>query len=100
MVPVVVLVVVALVAVAGGPKPDDPTGNTPGWDMKPPAADARPAAAKAKRLGIDPAGSRIKDQEALGGFGPYDNVPMDLAGKEWGTQGAVAIVAFPDETVD
>ena len=42
-----------------------------------------------KMRGLYPAGSRIKDQEALGGFGPCDNYPKDLAGKEWGGNGAV-----------
>lgn len=93
-----VLVAVAL-AVAGCQKADDPGGGAAGWELKPPAADAKPVAAGEKMPGIYPAGSRIKDREALGGFGPCDNFPHDLAGRGWGTKGAVALVAFPDEPV-
>src|SRR4051794_20019073 len=58
-----------VVAVAGCQKPDD-SGAAAGWELKPPAADAQPVAASEKMPGIYPAGSRIKDREALGGFGP------------------------------
>jgi hypothetical protein len=88
-----------MLAVAGCQKQDDPGGGAVGWELKPPAVDAKPVAVKEKLLGIYPAGSRIKDREALGGFGPCDNFPLDLAGQDWGTKGAVAIVAFPDEPV-
>jgi hypothetical protein len=91
--------VVALMVVAGCQKPDDPAGNSGGWELKPPAAAAAPVEANEKMPGIYPAGSRIKDREALGGFGPCDNFPHDLAGREWGTKGAVALVAFPNEPV-
>jgi hypothetical protein len=49
--------------------------------------------------GIYPAGSRIKDPDALGGFGPCDNYPKELGEKEWGAKGAVSLIAFPDEPV-
>jgi len=49
--------------------------------------------------GIYPAGSRIKDPDALGGFRPCDNYPWSLDGKQWGAGGVVSIVAFPDEAV-
>jgi hypothetical protein len=93
-----ILVAVGL-AIAGCHKADDPASDAQGWELKPPAPDATPVAAKEKMPGIYPAGSRIKDRAALGGFGPCDNYPKDLAGRKWGTQGVVAIVAFPDEPV-
>jgi len=49
--------------------------------------------------GIYPAGSRIKDRDALGGFGPCDNFPKELSGRNWGASGAVSLVAFPEEPV-
>jgi hypothetical protein len=73
--------------------------ETAGWDLKPPFPDARPVTAKEQLPGIYPVGSRIEDRKALGGFGPCDNVPKKLTGKQWGTKGLVSIVAFPDEPV-
>jgi hypothetical protein len=49
--------------------------------------------------GIYPAGSKIEDKEAPGGFGPSENPPKELARREWGEAGAVSLVAFPDELV-
>lgn len=93
------VLVAAVVAVAGCQKSDDPAGGGAGWELKPLAADAKPVEASEKMPGIYPVGSRIKDREALGGFGPCDNFPHDLAGRDWGTKGAVALVAFPNEPV-
>lgn len=92
----IVLTAVVLVVV-GCQKSDDSTSA--GWELEPPAADARPVKAEEKMPGIYPVGSRIKDSKAPGGFGPCDNFPKNLAGHEWGTKGAVAVVAFPDELV-
>jgi hypothetical protein len=92
------LLVAVVLALGGCGKGDDADG-TPGWELKPPAPDATPVQATGKMTGIYPAGSRIKDRDALGGFGPCDNYPWKLAGKEWGTDGVVSIVAFPDEPV-
>ena len=78
---------------------DDAAGNSPGWDLKPLAPDATAVTATEKMPGQYPAGSRIKDREALRGFGPCDNYPKDLGGKEWGAKGDVSLVAFPDEPV-
>jgi hypothetical protein len=86
-------------ALSGCQKGNDLADRAAGWVLNPPGANATPVRAKEKMLGIYPAGSRIKDQEALGGFGPCDNYPQDLAGKEWGAKGAVSVVAFPDEPV-
>jgi hypothetical protein len=47
---------------------------------------------------IYPAGSAIEDEEALGGFGPCDNYPRDIAGETWGTADDISLVAFPDES--
>src|SRR5207244_152472 len=71
---------VAALTAAGCHKSGDPSGGE-----KPP--------------GIYPAGSRIKDPDALGGFGPCENYPKDLAGQDWGAKGAISVVAFPDEPV-
>lgn len=49
--------------------------------------------------GIYPAGSKIADEHALGGFGPSGNFPKELADQAWGTPGEVSVVAFPDEAV-
>jgi hypothetical protein len=69
------------------------------WKLKPPAPDAAPVAATKQLAGIYPVGSLITDRDAPGGFGPCDNYPMDLAGKDWGTAGTISLVAFPDESV-
>jgi hypothetical protein len=78
---------------------DDPPDNAPRWELKPPAPDAVPVAAKEKMPGIYPVGTRIKDRDALGGFGPCDNYPKNLTEKDWGTKGAISLVAFPAEPV-
>jgi hypothetical protein len=93
------LLVAVVLPLAGCNKGDDPASNSPGWELKPPAPGSTPVTAKEKMSGLYPAGSRIKDQEALGGFGRWDNYPKDLGGKEWGTKGAVSLVALPDEPV-
>jgi len=89
----------AVFVLAGCQSGDDPTDRAAGWVLRPPAAGATPVRAKEKMRGIYPAGSRITDPEALGGFGPCDNDPKDLDGQEWGAKGAVSIVAFPGEAV-
>lgn len=43
------------------------------------------------------AASAIEDKHALGGFGPSNNAPRDLAGQDWGARDAVSLLAFPDE---
>lgn len=93
-----VLPVAAALALGGCRNGDDSQG-APGWELKPPAPDATPVRATEQLAGIYPAGSRIKDRDALGGFGPCDNYPWDLAGKEWGADEAVSIIAFPEEPV-
>lgn len=88
--------VTALLVMAGCVRPDDaPRGA--GWELKPPLPGASPVAAQGKLPGIYPAGSRIKDLKALGGFGPCDNYPIDLGERDWGAKGAVSIMAFPEE---
>jgi HEAT repeat protein len=67
--------------------------------LTPPTLNAVPVTTKSRLRGIYPAGSRIKDDKAPGGFGPCDNWPKDLGGKTWGMNGAVSLVAFPDEAV-
>lgn len=84
-------------ATVGCHRPDTPADNTPGWVLKPPAAHADLVSTRKKLPGIYPAGSRIEDRKAPGGFGPCDNFPKDLAGQDWGKNGMVSIVAFPDE---
>jgi hypothetical protein len=93
------LLVLLIASGAGCRQADDPTGNAPGWDLKLPEPDAVPVAANEQMAGIYPAGSRIPDRNALGGFGPCGNYPKDLGGKDWGAKGAVSLVAFPDEPV-
>ena len=93
------LLVAALLALGGCQKTDDSADTASGWLLVPSSADATPVTAKEKLPGIYPAGSRIKDREALGGFGPCSNYPKNLAGKDWGANGTVSIIAFPDEPV-
>jgi hypothetical protein len=93
------LLVLFVPSAAGCYQADAPANDAPGWDLKPPAPDAAPVAADERLPGIYPAGSRIKDRDALGGFGPCDNYPKDLGGKDWGTKGTISLVAFPDEPV-
>jgi hypothetical protein len=71
----------------------------PGWELKPPEPGAGPVTASEPLQGIYPVGSRLPDRDALGGFGPCDNYPMDLGEKDWGANGTIALVAFPDESV-
>jgi hypothetical protein len=44
-------------------------------------------------------GSRIKDLEAPGGFGPSDNFPRPCDDDTPGRKGAISLVACPDEDV-
>lgn len=93
------LLIAVVLSLAGCNKGDDPAGNSPSWELKPPAPDSTPVTATEKMPGLYPAGSRIEDREAPGGFGRWDNFPKDIGGKEWGTKGTVSLVAFPDEPV-
>jgi hypothetical protein len=70
-----------------------------GWPLRPPLADAAPVVTKIRLPAHYPAGSRIEDEGALGGFGPCDNWPFALGQNDWGTKGKVALVAFPEEKV-
>jgi hypothetical protein len=88
-----------VLVVAGCRQADDTTDQTPGWELKPPSPGAVPFAAQEKMRGIYPVGSHIPDRPAPGGFGPCDNYPKNLGEKDWGTKGAVSLVAFPDEPV-
>lgn len=78
---------------------DETKADGGGWKLKPPAPDAVPVAAQRRLPGIYPAGSRVPDRDAPGGFGPCDNYPMNLGEKGWGTKGTIAVVAFPDEPI-
>jgi hypothetical protein len=93
------LIVAGLLAAIGCHDADDPARTAPGWELKPPSPDATPVTAEKKLPGIYPAGSRIEDRDTPGGFSPCGNYPKDLAGRKWGAEGAVSIVAFPDEPV-
>jgi hypothetical protein len=46
------------------------------------------------------AGSNLKDEKALGGFGPCDNFPKKIKDDLPGKPGELALIAFPDEIVD
>lgn len=89
------LLVAVAVTLGGCNRGDDATG----WELQPPAPNATPVTADGRMPGLYPAGSRISDRDAPGGFGPCDNYPKDLGGRGWGTPGAVSLVAFPDEPV-
>jgi hypothetical protein len=93
------LLFATLLPLAGCHKRDDPAGDAADWELKPPAPGAAPVTADVKMTSLYPAGSRIRDPDALGGFGRWDNYPKDLAGKEWGAAGAASLLAFPDEPV-
>jgi hypothetical protein len=67
--------------------------------LKPPASGALPVAAQKVLPGTYPAGSRLPDREAFGGFSPCTNYPLDLGEKDWGVKGAVSVVAFSEEPV-
>src|SRR5262249_2289 len=77
----------------------DVDDGKPGWELKPPLDGAKPVNTQKRLAGLYPAGSRLKDEKALGGFGPCNNFPFDLGEKDWGTKGMVAVVAFPQEKV-
>jgi hypothetical protein len=46
------------------------------------------------------AGSKLKDEKALGGFGPCDNFPKKCANDFPGTAGRLSFIAYPGEIVD
>jgi hypothetical protein len=46
------------------------------------------------------AGSNLKDEDALGGFGTCDNFPKKCDHNALGKPGELSLVAFPDEVVD
>jgi hypothetical protein len=46
------------------------------------------------------AGSNVKDDKALGGFGPCDNFPKKCVKDGPGKPGELSLVAFPAEVVD
>lgn len=71
----------------------------PGWSLGPPLPDAQPVVAESRYGGTYPAGSRIKDDQAPGGFGRCSNFPIDLGDREWGAKGAITLVAFPEEPI-
>lgn len=93
------LLVLLPLSAPGCRQADETTDHAPGWQLRPPAPDAVPVAAEEKLPGIYPVGSRIKDKKAPGGFSPCDNYPKDLDDKVWGTEGAISLIAFPDEPV-
>src|SRR6267142_1222781 len=61
------------------------------WDLNPPPSNALPVSAEKSLPAIYPVGSRIKDAEAIGGFGPCDNWPKNLNANAWGTIGAISL---------
>jgi HEAT repeat protein len=67
------------------------------WNLTPPAEDAKPVKTDSRLDGIYPAGSRIKDDKAPGGFGPCDNYPLDLGKRTWGAKDTITLIAFPEE---
>src|SRR5688572_21771897 len=93
------LLVVLSLGGAGCRQASDPAENGPGWELRPPGPDAAPVTAKESLRGTYPVGSRLRDPDALGGFGPCDNYPFDLGRRDWGAAGAVSLVAFPAEPV-
>lgn len=102
----VVLLVIGLVSCQPGPQPNQParpidvdSPRDDSWHLKSPAPGAKAVAANKRLPGIYPVGSRIRDDKALGGFGPCDNFPLDLGKNEWGANGAISLVAFPDEPI-
>jgi hypothetical protein len=46
------------------------------------------------------AGSKLIDDDALGGFGPCNNFPKECAEDFPGTKGQLSLVAYPEEIVD
>jgi hypothetical protein len=93
--PLIVVLAVLLALVGFRPRHNGP----PGWELKPLSPDATPVDSRTQLSGIYPAGSWIKDRDALGGFGECNNYPWNLAGQQWGSDGAVSLVAFLDEPV-
>jgi hypothetical protein len=69
------------------------------WDLTPPLLNAVPVAATKQLEGFYFAGSRLKDDQALGGFGKWDNLPKSLGANVWGLKEAISLVAFPDEPI-
>jgi hypothetical protein len=69
------------------------------WDFTPPLVNAVPVAATTQLEGFYFAGSRIKDDQALGGFGKWENWPKPLGANGWGAKEAISLVAFPEEPI-
>jgi hypothetical protein len=89
---------------AAGSGPDDDSSDRAGdpaaWNLRPVAADLPFLAVDRQSRGVYPVGSRVRDREAPGGFGPCANYPKDLGDHAWGDAGRVSLVAFPDEAVE
>lgn len=71
----------------------------PTWDLQPPGPNALAVTADRQMPGTYLVGSRIKDVQACGGFGPCRNSPRNLGRESWGNKGLISLVAFPDESV-
>ena|ERR1700677_125397 len=76
-----------------------PTSSADGWKLLPPATEATAVATKERLRGLYPAGCKIDDDKAPGGFGPCNNYAFELGNKDWGTKGRISLVAFPEEQV-
>lgn len=81
-------------------EPDCGEGCRPApYTPAPPAPGAEPVNSPGRLDGGYRVGSRVKDRDALGGFAGSGNYPLALGDGAWGTAGAVALVASPDEPV-
>jgi hypothetical protein len=69
------------------------------WELTPPLPDARPVRTNEQLEGIYPAGSRITDHRALGGFGRWNNFPKPLGDRDWGKKGQLTLIAFDAEPI-
>jgi hypothetical protein len=68
------------------------------WTLQSPSANALPVVATGKWLG-EHCASNWYDYRYFVARGKCDNFPKNLGHNDWGIQGAVTIVAFPDEPV-
>lgn len=93
------VVLAGLIAALGWWRNPPPQAQGAGYELRPPRLGAEPVVAQTRQMGQYPAGSRIEDRSAPGGFGRWDNFPKRLDGRDWGVAGAVSVVAFPDEPV-
>jgi hypothetical protein len=90
---------------SGGPAGDAPDagdvtdGDPTAWDLQPAPADAPLIAMAEQGRGVYPVGSRVRDRQAPGGFGPCARYPKDLGDRDWSEPGKLSVVAFPDEAV-